>query len=144
MSARTQWVFDSDSGGKKIPESVKADIKRRIDRVAREHFEGQYTRLDIRFKGQFCYMDAYQEPPPPTENWPPKDWPETREEYMDRLRNTPTHLCRLQYFGDDQWGFAFYTYSHDKYELSMYEDGSFLGKPEDAFLISARLYLGAS
>ena len=73
--------------------------------------------------------------------WPPDDWSESREEYAERLRNTPTHLCRLRYFGNDEWGFAFYTYSHEKYELSMYDDGQFTGTPERAFLISAGAYL---
>jgi hypothetical protein len=50
-------------------------------------------------------------------------------------------FCRLRYFGNDEWGFAFYTYSHEKYELSMYDDGQFTGKPEQAFLISANAYL---
>lgn len=137
---RGAWVFDPDSGGQKIPERVKAEIKRRIERVAEEYFEGQYTRLDIRFRGQFCYIDAYQEPVL-APGWPPEDWPETREEYLERLRNTPVHLCRLRYFGGDRWGFAFYTYSHEKYELAMYPDGDFFGKPEDAFLVSANMYL---
>jgi hypothetical protein len=137
------WVFDPNSGGKKIPEAVKEDVKRRIERVAEKHFKGKYTRLDIRFKGQFCYIDAYQEPPKPTKDWPPKDWPETPEEYIERLRNTPTHLCRLRYFGGDRWGFAFYTYSHEKYEVSVFRNGEFFGKPEDAFLESAGLYLNA-
>jgi hypothetical protein len=26
----------------------------------------------------------------------------------------------LRYFGNDRWGFAFYTYSNEKYELSTY------------------------
>ena len=110
MAPRKRWGFDPNSGGQKIPESVKRDVENRIRRVAEEHFEGQYTRLDIRFKGQFCYIDAFAEPQV-TEGWPPKDWPETREEYIERLRNTPTHLCRLRYFGQDEWGFAFYAYS---------------------------------
>lgn len=37
-------------------------------------------------------------------------------------------------------GFAFYTYSNEKYELSVFPDGSFRGKPEDAFAASA-MYL---
>jgi hypothetical protein len=61
--------------------------------------------------------------------------------YIERLRNTPAHLCRLRYFGNDEWGFAFYTYSHEKYELSIYDDGQFTGKPERAFQISANVYL---
>jgi len=31
--------------------------------------------------------------------------------------------------------------THGKYELSMYDDGQFTGKPERAFLISANAYL---
>src|SRR3972149_6469858 len=86
------------------------------------------------------YIDAYTEPVL-TDGWPPADWDETREEYAERLRNTPAHLCRLRYFGNDEWGFAFYTYSYEKYELSMYDDGQFTGKPERAFLISGNAYL---
>lgn len=140
MPARKQWVFDPDSGGTKITEALKTEIKQRIERVARRRFKGKYTRLDIRFKGQFCYIDAYKEPQV-TKGWPPKDWPETREEFYERLRNTPTHLCRLRYFSDDRWGYAFYTYSHEKYELSIYPNGEFFGKPEDAFVASAEVYL---
>ncbi len=136
MSPHKIWVFDPDSGGIKIPDSVKNDIVRRINNIAEQHFKGKYTRLDIRFKGQFCYIDAFQEPEV-SEDWPPKDWPETKEEYIERLRKTPTHLCRLRYFGNDRWGFAFYTYSSEKYELSVFPDGEFLGKPEAAFMASA-------
>ncbi len=140
MPARGQWVFDPDSGGKKILPAVQMDIQKRIQKVAEEQFQGHYTRLEIRFRGQFCYIDAYTEPVL-SENWPPPDWPETREEYLERLRKTPTHLCRLRYFGNDEWGFAFFTYSNEKYELSVFPDGQFIGKPEDAFVLSANLYL---
>jgi len=140
MVARGQWVFDPDAGGKKIPESVKRDIEKRIHAVANEQFRGRYKRLEIRFRGQFCYIDAYTEPQI-SENWPPPDWPETKEEYLDRMRNTPVHLCRLRYFGNDRWGFAFYTYSNEKYELSVYPNGQFIGAPEEAFTTSAMVYL---
>ena len=137
-----QWVFDPGSGGKKIPEAVKHRTEARIRRFAEEHFAGSYTRLEIRFRAQFCYIDAYQEPPPLTPDWPPPDWPESREEYQERLRNTPTHLCRLRYFGDEEgWGFAFYTYSGEQYETSIYPSGEFFGPPEEAFRVSAEAYL---
>jgi hypothetical protein len=140
MTAKNRWVFDPDSGGKKIPEIVKRDVQKRIQRVAEEQFKGRYTRLEIRFRGQFCYLDAYTEPQV-SENWPPPDWPETREEFLERLRNTPVHLCRLRYFGDDRWGFAFFTYSNQKYELAMYPSGQFSGTPEEAFITSAMVHL---
>lgn len=135
-----QWTFDPSSGGAKISPAVQSDVKKRIHAVAEQEFKGKYTRIEIRFRSQFCYIDAYTEPLF-TEGWPPEDWHESREEYAERLRNTPTHLCRLRYFGDDKWGFAFYTYSHEKYEFSAYDDGQFIGTPERAFLISANAYL---
>jgi hypothetical protein len=141
MSAK-QWIFDPNSGGKKIPEAVQRRTEERIRTYAGAHFAGHYTRLDVRFRGQFCYIDAYQEPEPLSPNWPPADWPETREEYAERLRNTPTHLCRLRYFGDEEkWGFAFYSYGGDRYELSVFPSGEFFGPPEEAFQVSADVYL---
>ena len=131
-----QWMFDPNTGGVKIPPTVQADVEKRIHAVAEQEFKGKYTRLEIRFKAQFCYIDAYTEPVV-LDNWPPPEFPETREEFYERLRSTPTHLCRLRYFGGDKWGFAFYTYSHEKYELSVYPTGDFFGKPEDAFRASA-------
>jgi hypothetical protein len=140
MSQRRYRAFSPDSGGNKIPETVKFDVKTRIERVAEENFKGKYSHLDIRFRGQFCYIDAFCVPKV-AKNWPPKNWPETREELIERLQNTPTHLCRFRYFGQDQWGFAFYKYSDEKYELAVYPNGEFLGRPEDAFFVSASMYL---
>lgn len=65
---------------------------------------------------------------------------ETREECIERLSNSPIHLCRLRYFNNGKWGFAWYNYSNEKYELATYPDGEFFGKPEDAFLASAAFY----
>jgi hypothetical protein len=142
MPRRGTWVFAPDSGGKRIPEPVKLRTEQRIRRYAEEHFAGRYTRLDIRFRGQFCYIDAYTEPEPLGPDWPPPDWPESREAMIERLRNTPTHLCRLRFFGDEErWGFAFYTYSGERYELSVFPSGEFLGPPEEAFQVSAEAYL---
>src|SRR5437763_14683905 len=120
--ARGVWMFDPDSGGVKITDPVKRRTEARIRQVAEVEFAGRYTRLDIRFRGQFCYVDAYTDPEPSlAPGWPPPDWPETREQMLERLRNTPTHLCRLRYFrAPHRWGVAFYTSSGAPYELSMY------------------------
>jgi hypothetical protein len=142
MPPRKQWVFTPDRGGVRIPETVQRRTAERIRRSAEQHFAGRYTRLDIRFRGQFCYIDAYREPEPLGPNWPPADWPETREELLERLRTTPVHLCRLRYFGNQEgWGFAFSTYSHERYELSVFPSGEFFGPPEEAFQVSAEVYL---
>jgi hypothetical protein len=53
------------------------------------------------------------------------------------------HSRRLRSVGDaDRRGFAFYTYSNsnERYELSVFPTGEFLGQPEDAFEVSAHLY----
>jgi hypothetical protein len=135
---RKGWFFDPDSGGVNIPAEVKARTEFRIRKYAEENFAGQYTKLDIHFRRQFCYIDAYTEP----EMLPVPNLTETQEEYIERMRNTPTHLCRLRFFGDeDKWGFAFYSYAGEKYEMSVFPDGEFTGKPEDALQVSAEAYL---
>lgn len=138
--AKKVWVHDPDSGGVKIPPDVRSRVTERIERYAEEHYAGAYTRLGIRFRGQFCYIDAYIEPDEPS----PKLLEirgETREEYLEFMRNLPTHLCRLRFFGkEDAWGLAFYTYSHERYELSVFPSGKFYGTPEEAFGVGA-MYL---
>lgn len=137
-----RWVYDPNSGGVKIKEAVKRRTEERIRRYAEAHFAGRYTRLDIRFRGQFCYVDAYTEPAPAGPDWPPPDWPESREEYLERLANTPTHLFRLRFFGDEEeWGLAFYSYANDRYELSVFPSGEFRGTPEEAFHTAAGFHL---
>lgn len=141
MPGRT-WDFDPDSGGVKVPETVKQRTEARLREVAAGEFAGRYTRLDIRFRGVFCSVDVYTEPEPPGPNWPPPNWPETTEQYLERLRNTPTHLCRLRSFGPgDRWSFGFYTYSNERYELSIFPSGDFFGTAEDALRIAAGVYL---
>ena len=131
------WVYDPHSGGVKIPEPVRQRVRDRILAYAEEHYSGKYTRIDVRFRGQLCYIDAYTEPCVP----PDLDVSasgESREAYIERLRNTPTHLCRLRYFGDEEsWSMAFYTYSHMKYEPCYFNNGTFDGTPEEGFETSA-------
>jgi hypothetical protein len=126
----------------KIKEAVKQRTKERIQNFAEANYSGRYTRLDIRFRGHFCYVDAYTEPEPPGPNWLSGDWPESREEYIERLRNIPYHLFRLRYFGDEErWGLAFYSYAQEKYELSVFPTGEFMGTPEQAFQTAAEFHL---
>lgn len=135
------WVYDPHSEGTKIPDLMKPGIEQRILACAEEHFAGKYTRIDVRFRGQFCYLDAYQEPIV-TPGWPPPGGPETQEQYVERLRNTPLHLCRLRYLGrEGAWSWAFYTYSNERYEPAAFMDGNMIGTPEDAFMLAANAYL---
>lgn len=136
MSSRA-WVYSPETGGVKIPAAVRASTQQRILAYGAANLAGKFTRLDIRFRGALCYIDAYTEPDEPSA-------PlllalgETREEYRERLRSTPVHLCRLRYFGrDDAWSMAFYTYSHERYEPCCFGDGSSTGTPEQAFEIGS-------
>jgi len=126
----------------KISDVIKRRTEERIRRYAETHFAGRYTRLDIRFRGSFCYADAYTEPEPLSPDWPPADWPESREEYLERLRNTPYHLFRLRYVGSpEEWELAFYSYARNKYELSVFPTGEFFGTPEEAVQLGAEFHL---
>ncbi len=140
MAGQYMWVYDPDSGGTKIPDRLKAQLKQRIEALAEQHFKGKYTRLDIRFRGQFCYIGAFQEPNVP-EHFPPPEWGITREEYLERMRNTLMPMCRLRHFSADRWSFGLFTYSNEKYELCSFETGKLEGKAEDAFLQAARFHL---
>lgn len=133
------WVLDPHSGGVKIPEKVKASTTNRILKYAEQHYAGKYIRIDVRFRNQLCYIDAYKEPwMQPESEYDAERWGESYAERLERLRNLPIHLCRLRYFGnEDQWSMAFFTYSNEKYSPCYFPNGTFFGTPEEAFETSA-------
>ena len=91
------WVYDPHSGGVKIPTVVQQSIERRVRSYADAHYGGKFTRLELRFRSMFCYIDAYIEPMEPTASLL-LALQETREQYLQRCRNVPLHLCRLRFF----------------------------------------------
>ena len=128
---------DPHSGGLKISQLVQERTRQRIETYAKRKYRGRFTRLEVRFRGPLCYIDAYKEPSI-TPGWPPEGWHTTRQQMVERLRKTPKHLCRLRYFGDeDAWSLAFYTYSNETYRPSVFRTGSFFGTPEEAFDVGA-------
>lgn len=132
------WVLDPHSGGVKIPEKVKASTTDRILKYAEQHYAGKYIRIDVRYRNQLCYIDAYQEPHVvPESEYDASLYRESREEHVERLRNVPVHLCRLRYFDENRWSMAFYTYSNEKYSPCYFRNGTFFGTPEEAFEMSA-------
>ena len=137
-----RWVYDPHSGGVTISPPVRQRTEQRVRSYAEAHYAGKFTRLELRFRGPLCYIDAYTQPEEPSPALL-RTLNETREQYIERLRSAPIHLCRLRYFGNEnQWSMAFYTYSHEKYEPSVFDDGSFHGTPEGAFETAAAVYLG--
>jgi hypothetical protein len=65
---------------------------------------------------------------------------ETREQFVERLRATPTRLCRLRYFGPDRWSVAFFTYSHERYEPTFFASGEQFGTPEERLDVGGGLF----
>lgn len=131
------WMLDPHSGGVKIPETVKKQVRERIEAYAAKKYKGKYKRLDFRFRGPLCFIDAYLERTL-APGWPPKNFPETRDQMLERLRNTPIHLCRMRYFGnEDRWSLAFFTYSNERYTPCVFRSGEFFGTPEEAFDVGA-------
>ncbi|MEW6374555.1 MAG: hypothetical protein AB1502_02040 [Thermodesulfobacteriota bacterium] len=130
------WIFNPHTGGVKISPAKQLEVRQRIERHAASNYAGQYIRLGIRFRGALCYVDAFTEPLPPSPALL-KATGETKEQYVERLRSFPTHLGRLRYFGGDRWSYAFYTYSNERYEPTVFHSGGWFGTPEEAFDIGA-------
>ena len=135
------WTFAPHSGGVKIPPAVQGEVCERLECYAAKHYAGRYSRLEVRFRGALCYVDAYQEPRRPDRSLL-RITGEVEEEYLDRLRKTPVHLGRLRYFGNDRWSYCFYTYSNERYEPTVFPTGEWFGTPEEAFDIGATYLRG--
>jgi hypothetical protein len=94
------WVYDPHSGGVKIPERTKERTRQRILAYAEEHYRGKYVRIDVRFRRQFCYIDAYTEPSL-SEDFPPPGWHETGLPRERKLRTIgDSHSVRLARWQD--------------------------------------------
>ena len=141
MRGRT-WVYTPHLGGRRIPPAVRERTERRIIEHGRKRYAGRYSRLGVRFKGALCYIDAFVEPQVPTSRQLQR-LGETREQYVERCRALPIHLCRLRYFGDeDAWTLAFFTYSNERYSPCVFHSSSVHGTPEEALDVGA-VYLPA-
>lgn len=136
MNDRPRARPAANRGGGKIPEAVQNAVRMRILNHARERYAGKYRRIDVRFKGALCYVDAYQEPAPGSEGVAALTG-ETPAEFAERIRNTPVHLVRLGYVDENRWSLAFYTYSDERYAPCSYPNGEEIGTVEQAFDVGA-------
>jgi hypothetical protein len=102
----------------KISLPLREQTRQRILKHAAKIVPEKASRIQVWFKGPFCYIDALEPGSP-----------------------EPMHLCRLRYTGSlGEWRLAFYTYSHEKYEPCVFMSGDFVGTPEEALDIGA-IYL---
>ena len=84
------WAFNPHTGGVKISSTKQSEVHQRIERHAASNYAGRYIRLEIRFRGALCYIDAFTEPQPASPSLL-KTTGETKEQYVERLRSFPTH-----------------------------------------------------
>jgi hypothetical protein len=131
------WAFNPHSGGRTISPRLRIDVAERLKKHAASKYKGLYSRIDIRFRGALCYIDAYKEPRQPDQKLL-EITHESKAAYFERIRSFPIHLGRIRHFGDEKWSYAFYTYSNERYEAATFGNGEWFGTPEQAFDISAR------
>lgn len=120
---------------------IKPHIRQRIFTHAQKYYAGKYNRIDVRYRGVFCYIDAYTEPSVSPDYEPELFGGKSRDERIAELWDLPTYLCRLRFFGDEyKWTMASYSYGQMKYEPCYFDNGTWHGTPEEAFDSSA-MYL---
>jgi hypothetical protein len=133
------WVYSPHTGGKSVPPAVRERTERRILAYAAKHYSGKFTRIEVRFHGALCYIDAYSEPDVPSGSAPPPG--ETRAQWIERLRNTAWHLCWIRYFGNEErWSYSWYNYNREKYEPGLMITVKDHCTPEEAFEASAEIF----
>jgi len=113
------WVRDPHAGGAPISDALKRETSRRLMAHAQRLYASNDVRLDLRFRGSFCYIDVCDD-----------------AAGQGQKRGT-MHLCRLRYCGQDQWSVAFFAYSNERYEPCAFASGSFFGTPEEGFDLGA-------
>ena len=133
MVKESAWVWVRAPRGP-IPKTVQNVLRAKLERRVRRKWNGRCRSVVVRFRGNYAYVDAF-----PQEDchmpWHP---PEQRV----RIAATAVRLCRLSYLGGlDRWQYTFYTYSDDKYVLSVVASGAFEATPARAFDCAARVYL---
>jgi hypothetical protein len=106
------WVYDPHSGGVKISPKIHEVICKQVESFARARPWYPKIQLKARFKSQLCYIG-------------------TIEEGDDRL----FPLCRLRHFTLDSWSLALFTYSNEKYQPCVFQDGTQTGTIEEALRI---------
>jgi len=102
------------------PKHLKDLIAGTVDHHASLTFPG-LQEVTIRWRGSYGYLDAWA------------------GEGDDSDEQIP--LCRIQYFGDDHWGFAIYDPATETYTDATLHTGERAGHPSDAFDTAAIIHL---
>ena len=127
------WQINPHGGGRSIPESVRETTRASIVEHAAQHFGDR--AIEVRFRAQFCYVDAY------LELAADGDDRGAGGTAPDGVRSEAMQLCRLRYFGPDRWSLAIYSYAHERYDPSVFGDGEWFGPAAAGFDLAGNLYL---
>ncbi len=103
------WYYDPQSGGIKIPAHLYEKFREKAEVFERTRKWYPKCRLSLRFKGHFCYVDV-----------------------LENGETSPSPLARLRYFRDNAWSMAFFMWSHERYEASVFFNGKWEGTLEQA------------
>jgi hypothetical protein len=99
-----------------IPDPVRWRLEQRLELRRRQRWPA-LRHLAVRYRADYAYITGTD-------------------------TDGPLPLCRLRYLRSaDEWGFACYLASKDRYEDSVLPTGSFTGTPEDALDCACGLYL---
>ena len=101
------WCFDPQAGGTKISPDKYSAIVAQADAYEKKQAWYPMFKLKIRFRSQFCYLDAFEE------------------------GKEPFPIGRLR-FTNQGWSLSFYAYSSESYKPCVFSDGRWLGTLEDA------------
>lgn len=103
-------------GGLKIPPTDYLTITERVTAYEITRPWSKQFKLSLRFKNQFCYLDASEK------------------------NQEPFPIGRLRYFSPNKWSLDFYTYSKERYEPCIFPSGEWFGILEEAISVCA-MYL---
>ena len=104
-------MFDPHSGGVKLSQSSKIEVENRIQRYADQNLKNKSDRIEVRFRGALCYVNAWQ-----------------AESDGEEFRFP---LCRLRHFDMERWSVSLFTWSNEKYEPCIFPSGEWFGTIED-------------
>lgn len=111
------WVYDPHSGGAKIPSGQHSMLRAKAEAFAKTRAWFSTYELVLRFKSQFCYLDA-----------------------IDRADKKPFPIGRLRHLHSGSWSLAFYAYSSEHYEPCVFANGKWEGTFEEG-IAACEVYL---
>jgi hypothetical protein len=110
------WYYDPQSGGVKIPPKSHSMIVLQAEAYAKAQPWFTKFQLKLRFKNQFCYLDACE------------------------AGQSPFPIGRLRYFRDNAWSLAFFAYSSMSYQPCVLNSGKMVGTLEEG-IAACEMYL---